>query len=351
MEPDRARDIKLVKESHERAEAPSAIVGAIHDQIDMGLITDRPTMIEFFESAGFEITRRAEKSISVRDPEFTKPFKLEGVLTHEHWTAERHQEIATHYQAGTDAGRTRRLDLFKLGDLRDQYNGHVEKRAAYNRERYASLSQNHTQHVERSDGVDTLDGSIFTLDRPADHSSHNSRSDWAEPLLGWKDATKPDDSIWFEQNLSQRADLSDLGHHEGDGQNMHDEQLSDHLPQNGTVDDDPETTHSIGTRIAWLRGAIDTSINTFNQGSGRLRETFGQTDERNAGLVDRLRDVLSPITKAVSKCSDFVDERLRELRAGRREFSEELEQVADRRSAIEAKLEIIERKQSYGLEL
>jgi|GEM_PF-4651433 len=110
LEPDRALEFKPVRESADRAEARSAIIGAIYDQIDGGLITDRLTMIDFLEDAGFEVTRRAEKSISIRDPEFSKPFKLEGVLTHENWTPDRHAQISADRQAGTDADRPRRLD-------------------------------------------------------------------------------------------------------------------------------------------------------------------------------------------------------------------------------------------------
>ena len=44
MEPDRARDFKLVRESADRAEVRQVIVSALYDQIDAGLITDRASM-------------------------------------------------------------------------------------------------------------------------------------------------------------------------------------------------------------------------------------------------------------------------------------------------------------------
>lgn len=57
MEPDLARDFKLVRESADRAEARQVIVSALYDQIDAGLITDRASMVAFFEDTGFEVTR------------------------------------------------------------------------------------------------------------------------------------------------------------------------------------------------------------------------------------------------------------------------------------------------------
>ena len=74
LEPDAPRDFKLVRESADRAEARQVIVSALYDQIDAGLIIDRASMVAFFEDTGFEVTRQAAKSISVRDPEFSKPF-------------------------------------------------------------------------------------------------------------------------------------------------------------------------------------------------------------------------------------------------------------------------------------
>jgi len=140
MEPDLARDFKLVRESADRAEARQVIVGALYDQIDAGLITDRASMMAFFVETGFEVTRQAAKSISVRDPEFAKPFKLEGVLTHENWSPTRHVEIAAEYETGADANRTRRLDGISHDSLRADLADHVERRADYNEERYGALS-------------------------------------------------------------------------------------------------------------------------------------------------------------------------------------------------------------------
>ena len=137
MEPSLARDFKLVRESADRAEARQVIVSALYDQIDAGLIIDRTSMVAFFEDTGFEVTRQAAKSISVRDPEFSKPFKLEGVLTHENWSQTRHAEIAAEYEADADANRATRLDGISHDNLRADLADHVERRAEYNEERSA----------------------------------------------------------------------------------------------------------------------------------------------------------------------------------------------------------------------
>ena len=349
LEPDRAREFKPVKESAERAAARSAIIGALYDQIDGGLITDRTTMIEFFEDAGFEINRRAEKSISVRDPEFSKPFKLEGVLTHENWTADRHAQIAIDRQVGADENRTRRLDAISNEELCERNHGNIRKRAEYNYQRYGHAERTHGADREFETALDTQNVQLLALDIAGDEPERRSSPDRDQSGVELADAKNGDESLWFDQGNRERANVSGLEHDENTGGELHGGRQADHLFGGDEVDDKVPTDR-VGTRITWLRGAVDQVIGAIRESHGRFGKTLDQASERNAGIAYRLRGVLEPVTTALTRCVEDVAERVRDLRAGRASLNEQLETITDRRSAITAELEINEHKQSYGLE-
>ncbi|MCO4839356.1 MAG: relaxase/mobilization nuclease domain-containing protein [Rhodobacteraceae bacterium] len=348
LEPDRAREFKPVRESAERAEARTAIIGAIYDQIDGGLITDRLTMIDFFEDAGFEITRRAEKSISIRDPEFTKPFKLEGVLTHENWTPERHAEIAANRQAGTDADRPRRLDDIPHEQLCAEHARHIEKRETYNRDRYGRDEREHTFDHREQITLDENDLSLRTVDDLGDSLDIDGGSDRDQSDLELADAPYADDNLWFDQGDDQRSDLSDFEPEPDQVGELHSGRQADHLSGGAGLDD---TTHSLRTRIAVLRGAVGEIIRAIRDSHERFGRALDQADERNIGITDRLHDVVKPVTTALAGCVEAVVERCRELRAGRDSLNDQLEAVTERRNTIEEQLEVIEHRQSHGLSL
>lgn len=348
LEPDRAREFKPVRESADRAEARSVIIGAIYDQINGGLITDRLTMIRFLEEAGFEVTRRAEKSISIRDPEFTKPFKLEGVLTHENWTPDRHAEIAADRQAGTDADRPRRLDDIPHDQLCAELARHIEKREAYNRDRYGRDEREYTLDHREQVALDADDLSRRTMDDLGDSVGIDGGADRDQPDVELADAPHADDGLWFDQSDDQRADLFDFEPQPDQTGELHGSRQTYHMLGGARVDD---TTHSPRARISQLRRAVGEIISAVRNSHARLGRALDQADERNIGIADRLRRVLEPVTTALTRCAEDVVERVRELRTGRAELNEQLETVKERASAIEEQLEVIEHKQSHGLSL
>lgn len=346
LEPDRALEFKPVRESAERAEARSAIIGAIYDQIDGGLITDRLTMIEFLEDAGFEITRCAEKSISIRDPEFTKPFKLEGVLTDENWTPDRQAEIAADRQAGTDADRPRRLDGIPHDQLCAELARHIEKREAYNRGRYGRAEREHALDHREQVALDENDLSLCTVDDFGDSLDRDGGVDRGQPYMELADASRTDDSLWFDQGDDQRADLSNFEPEPDQAGELHSRRSANHMLGGAGIDD---TANSPRTRITRLRRAVDEAVSAFRDSHARFGRALNHTDKRNIRLADRLCDVIEPVTTALARCVEAVVERRRELRASRESLSEQLEAVTERRKAVEKQLEVIERKHSYGV--
>ncbi|MFT6025568.1 MAG: hypothetical protein ACI9PY_003710 [Ascidiaceihabitans sp.] len=350
MEPDLARDFKLLRENAKRAEARQVIIGALYDQIDAGLITDRESMVAFFEDTGFEVTRQAAKSISVRDPEFSKPFKLEGVLTHENWSTTRHAEIAAEYETGADANRTRRLDGISHDHLRADLADHVERRAGYNAERYGALSVSQQEFVRGTDRTDQDLDDTLTLDYRRDGWDGDRLDDGRELALdGPADAlgtvgTGPD------ADRQGGRDLAGAGPDQDAAEDLHNgRSVGDVHQDRGELDDAPD---SLGTRLARLRRTVGDGLRNLNKGIERIRGTLDERDAEPDGWVGRLRVGAHSIASGVRGCVERLVERGIELREAAHATRDELEISESRRGAIETRLNEREatRAAGYGLE-
>ena len=348
LAPDRSREFKPVKESADRAEARETIIAAIHDQIDMGLIKDRQTMIGFLEETGFEITRRSAKSISIRDPEFSKPFKLEGVLTHENWTAERHAEIAAQYETDANAKRTNRLDGFSHEDLCDAFREHVERRAEYNQTRYGitgsavardcdSIYKREPEALQELD-VDISDGGpcvgdhlgLLELRNDVENATAAAPELWAEPGSDW----------W--------GDLPDLKPGSDQTGHVQDFGAAGVVPQGYELDGGPYTA---GKRIAELRRAVGTSLRNLSEGISSAREAIFGTDRPSLQRFEQLHDLTGAIATALREGLEHVGEHIGRLRRSQERFSEERTRTYSTRDALQQKLGLKERENSQGLEL
>ncbi|MEO9782646.1 MAG: relaxase/mobilization nuclease domain-containing protein [Sedimentitalea sp.] len=338
MEPDLARDFKLVRESAERAEARQVIVFALYDQIDAGLITDRASMIAFFEDTGFEVTRQATKSISVRDPEFSKPFKLEGVLTHENWSPTRHPEIAAEYETDADANRARRLDGLSherlLADLAD----HVERRAEYNEERYGALSVSQQELVRGTDRTDQELDDILALDHHGDHRDGDRLDDGRELALDGPTDALGTDGTGPDADRQGERDVAGAGLDQDTPENLHDgRQISELHQDRGGLDDG--TPDSLGTRLARLRRAVGDGLRGLSKGIERVRGTLDEQDAEPDGWIGRLRVGAHSIANGVCGCVARLVERGLELREAAHATRDELEISESRREAVERDLD------------
>jgi len=353
MEPDLARDFKLVRESAERAEARQVIVGALYDQIDAGLITDRASMVAFFEDTGFEVTRQSAKSISVRDPEFSKPFKLEGVLTHENWSTTRHAEIAAEYEAGADANRTRRLDGVSHERLRADLADHVERRAGYNAERYGAFSVSQQELVRGTDRTDQDLDAVFTVDNYGDgHDGHRLDHGRELALDGSNDALGAD-RIGPDADRQGGRDMAGAGPDQDAPEDLHaGREISDMHQDRGELDDD--TPNSLGARLARLRGAVGDGLRNLSRGIERVRGALDERDAEPDGWIGRLRVSAHSIANGVRGCVERLVERGIELRDAAHATRDELEISESRREAVERDLDNAREREAdhshgYGL--
>ena len=348
MEPDLARDFKLVRESADRAEARQVIVAALYDQIDAGLITDRATMIAFFEETGFEVTRQSAKSISVRDPEFQKPFKLEGVLTHENWSTTRHAEIAAEYETDADANRTRRLDGISHDSLRADLADHVARRADYNEERYGALSVSQQELVRGTDRTDQELDDVLALDHHGDHRDGDRLDDGREFALDGPTDALGTDRTGPDADRQGGRDMAGAGPDQDVPEDLHaGRQISDLHQDRGGVDDD--TPDSLGTRLARLRRAVGDGMRGLSRGIERVRGTLDEQDAEPDGWIGRLRVSAHSIASGVRGCVARLVERGLELREFAEATRDELEISENRRDAVEAELETRELEMDRGM--
>ena len=338
MEHDRARDFKLVRESADRAEARQVIVGALYDQIDAGLITDRATMIAFFEETGFEVTRQAAISISVRDPEFQKPFKLEGVLTNENWSTTRHAEIAAEYETDADADRTRRLDGVSHERLRADLADHVERRAGYNADRYGAFSVSQQKLVRGTDRTDQELADVLTLDHYGDGRDRDRLDDRRELALDdptnafGADRAGPDADRQGGRDMAGAGPDQDVAAHLHAGRHV-----SDLYQDRGGLDDD--TPNSLGTRLACLRRAVGDGLRKIGSRIDRIRGTLDERDAAADGWIGRLRVGAHSIANGINGCVERLVERGIELRDAAQATKDELEVSENRREAVERELD------------
>ncbi|UWR27351.1 relaxase/mobilization nuclease domain-containing protein [Sulfitobacter sp. S223] len=353
MEPDLARDFKLVRESAERAEARQVIVSALYDQIDAGLITDRASMVAFFEDTGFEVTRQAAKSISVRDPEFSKPFKLEGVLTHENWSPTRHAEIAAEYETGADAKRTRRLDGISHDSLRADLADHVERRADYNEERYGALSVSQQELVRGTDRIDQELAEVLTLDHHGDHRDGDRLDDGRELALDSPADTLGTDGAGPDADRQGGRDMAGAGPDQDAPEDLHaGRQISDLHQDRGELDGTPPD--SLGTRLARLRRAVGDGLRGLSAGIERVRGTLDDEDAEPDGWIGRLRVGAHSIANGIRGCVERLVERGAELRDAAHATRDELETSEGRREAVERDLDAAREREAdlshgYGL--
>ncbi|MEP5730121.1 MAG: hypothetical protein ABJL67_12215, partial [Sulfitobacter sp.] len=176
MELERVQEVRDTIETPTRAQGRDELHAWLQDQISVGLITDRASMLDALIDAGFDIPRAGKAYLTAQDPDTGERWRLKGEIFHENWqadTAEREAERG----AGHDPAGLRRLDGIPAGELQNRFEQHCDQRAAYNRDRYPQLSateQELADDLALADHGDVLggdrldDGREFALDVDVD---------------------------------------------------------------------------------------------------------------------------------------------------------------------------------------
>ncbi|TMV87327.1 mobilization relaxase [Thioclava sp. BHET1] len=336
MELDRVQEVRDTIETPTRAQGRDELHAWLQDQISVGLITDRASMIDALADAGFDLPRVGKAYLTARDPDTDERWRLKGEIFHENWQADPAEREAER-GAGHDSAGLRRLDGIPAGELQDRFEQHCDQRAAYNRERYPQLSateQELAHDLALADHGDVLGG-----DRLDDGRELALDADAGE--LG-DDRTGPD------ADRQGGRDMAGIGPEQDAPENLHaGRQISDLHQDRGGLDD--ETPDSLGTRLARLRRAVGDGLRGLSKGIERVRGTLNEQDAEPDGWIGRLRVGAHSIANGVRGCVARLVERGLELREAAHATRDQLEISERRRREVETELEEREVEMDRGL--
>jgi hypothetical protein len=326
MELERTQEVRDTIETPTRAQGRDELHAWLQDQISVGIITDRGSMLDALTDAGFDIPRAGKAYLTAQDPETGERWRLKGEIFHEDWQAdpaEREVERGT----GHDPAGLRRLDGIPVGELQGRFEQNCDHRASYNRERYPHLS---ATEQELADDLALADhGDALGRDR---------LDDGRELALDVDAGELGTDGLGPDADRQGGRDVAGAGPDQDAAEDLHaGRQISDLHQDRGGLDDN--TPDSLGTRLTRLRRAVGDGLRGLSKGIERVRGTLDDQDAEPDGWLGRLRIGAHSIANGVRGCVARLAERGLELRETAHATRDQLEISEGRREAIEAELE------------
>ena len=265
MELERVQEVRDTIETPTRAQGRDELHAWLQDQISVGIITDRASMVDALADAGFDLPRVGKAYLTAQDPDTGERWRLKGEVFHEDWqvgSAEREAERGT----GHDPAGLRRLDDIPAGELQDRFERHCDQRASYNRDRYPHLS---ATEQELADDLALADhGDVLGGDR---------LDDGGELALDADAGQLRDDGAGSNADRQGGRDLAGIGPEQDTAEDLHaGRQVSDLHQDRGGLDDD--THDSLGRRLARLRRAVGDGLRGLSKGIERVRGTLDDED-------------------------------------------------------------------------
>ncbi|MDO6755968.1 relaxase/mobilization nuclease domain-containing protein [Phaeobacter inhibens] len=341
LDPERAREVRATIEAPTRAQGREALHDWILDQISVGTITDRASMINALADVGFEIPRTSKNYITAKDPDTGERWRLKGEIFHDDWQAEPpRREIER--GPGDSTQRPRRLDGISIGEIQKRFQQHCDQRAAYNRDRYQVLSQRQQERVGEAERDDPPLADDLALGDRGDGLSLDRDSADRELVLDGFNHAHGDDEAWSDTDRTGWTDMGDAGSEPDRIEDLHHGRDTDHLHRDqGALDDQStdNTPDSIGARIARIRRTVGDGVRELSQGIARLGETLDEGDAEPDGWIGRLRVSAHSIANGVRGCVARLVERRLELREAAQTTRDQLETSESRRREIETELE------------
>ena len=336
MELERTQEVRDTIETPTRAQGRDELHAWLQDQISVGFVTDRATMLDALVDAGFDIPRAGKAYLTAQDPDTGERWRLKGEIFHEDWQAdpaEREAERGT----GHDPAGLRRLDGIPAGELQDRFEQYCDHRASYNRDRYPHLS---ATEQELADDLALADhGDVLGGDR---------LDDGRELALDAVASELGTDGLGPDTDRQGGRDLAGAGPDQDAPEDLHaGRQISDMHQDRGGLDDD--TPDSLGTRLARLRRAVGDGLRGLSKGIERVRGTLDDEDAEPDGWIGRLRVGAHSIASGVRGCVARLAERGLELREAAHATRDELEISEGRRGEVETELEAREVEMDGGL--
>lgn len=347
MELERAQEVRDTIEAPTRAQGRDELHAWILDQISMGLIEDRASMLDALTDAGFDLPRVGKAYLTAQDPETGERWRLKGEIFHEDWQAdpaEREIERGT----GHDTPGLRRLDGIPAGELQDRFDGHCERRAAYHRERYAPLPEREQELVRDADRTDqALADDLALGDLGADRDG-DRLDDGRELVLDVHADTFGADGTGPDSDRPGGTDLADIGPEPDRAEDLHTGRDAGHLHRDrGEMNDD--APDSLGARLARLRRAVGDGLRNLSAGIERLGSALDEEAASPVGWYRSLRDVAHTLADRVNAGVAWLAERRGHLQRAGREVERELDLSEARRREIEGQLDSQEAHAEQGL--
>ena len=346
LDPELAREVRETIEAPTRAQGREALHDWILDQISVGTITDRASLIDALADAGFEIPRVSKNYITAKDPDTGERWRLKGEIFHDDWQAEPPRREIEH-GSGDDTERPRRLDVISARELQERFQQHCDQRAAYNRDRYQVLSRRQQERIGEAERDDQALADDITLGDRGDGLSLDRDGADRELVLDRFDLPFGDDGTWPDTDRTGWADMGDAGPRPDRIEDLHDGASAYHLHRDkGALDD--TASDSIGARIARIRRAAGEGLRELSQGIARLGETLDQQDRKQGEWLGALRGAIDEITSHVRHHIGRLAARGAELRHAAGGVRDQLENSQRRREAAERELDARENHRSAG---
>ncbi len=291
MELERTQEVRDTIETPTRAQGRDELHAWILDQVSVGLITDRGSMLDALAEAGFDIPRAGKAYLTAQDPDTGERWRLKGEIFHDDWQTE---PPSREIERGprNDPERPRRLDGISTGELQERFQQHCDQRAAYNRVRYQVLSQRQQERVGEAERDDPALADDFALGDCGDGLSLDCDGADSELVLDGFNHSLGDDDAWPDTDRTVRADMGDAGPEPDRTEDLHDGENAHHLHRDqGALDDQStdNTPDSIGARIACIRRAVGDGLRELSQGIARLGEVLDQQDRKQGEWLGALR--------------------------------------------------------------
>jgi len=184
LEPDRTREVRAAIEAPRRAQGREELHDWVLDQISVGTITNRASMVDALTDAGFDIPRASKSYMTAKDPDTGGRWRLKGEIFYENWQATPvEREIERGFRH--DLAGARRLDEFSVGELQERFQRHCDRRAEYNRDRYPLFSERQQERIAEAEQENPALADDLTLgDRGADHGVDHLDSNGEQALEG-----------------------------------------------------------------------------------------------------------------------------------------------------------------------
>jgi hypothetical protein len=350
LDPECAREVRATIEAPTRAQGREALQDWILDQISVGSITDRASMIDALSEAGFEIPRASKNYITAKDPDTGDRWRLKGEIFHDDWQAEPpRREIER--GPGDDPKGPRRLDGISAGELQERFQRHCDQRAAYNRDRYQVLSQRQQERIGEAERDDPALADDLALGDRGDGLSLDHDGADRELVLDGFDHALGDDGAWPNADRTGWEDLGDARPGPDGVEDLHDGANANHLHRDqGALDDQAtdNTPDSIGARIARIRRTVGDGLRELSQGIARLGEALDQQDRKQGEWLGALRGAIDEITSHVRHHIGRLAARGAEFREASVGIRNQLETSEKRREAAERELDARDNHRSAG---